>query len=167
MKLSNSAIEEVISQIAGDEVLPLCRVLKNKKNVSEFKLAEKIDQEINTTRNYLYRLYHANLVSYTRKKDKKKGWYIYYWTFKIKRVAFLGLQIKKEKLEKLLERLKKEQMTQFFACQNECLRLNFEQSINFEFKCPECGELMNQQDNATKIKELEKQIKDLQKELKE
>src|SRR3989344_8063391 len=98
MNLSNQVIEDVVSQIAGEEVLPLVRILKNKKNVSEFKLAEKIEQDVNVTRDYLYRLYHANLVSYTRKKDKKKGWYIYYWTFRLKRINQLTLQLKKEKL---------------------------------------------------------------------
>src|SRR3989338_5398664 len=138
MKLSNKLVEDVVAQVAGQDVLPLVRTLKNKKNISEFKIAEMINQEVNIVRNMLYRLYHANLVSFTRRKDKKKGWYIYYWTFRIKRVAFLGLQIKKEKLEKLLERLHREQASHFFICQNKCVRLDFEQATNFQFKCPEC-----------------------------
>ena len=165
MKLSNKVIEDVVSQIAGEEVLPLVRILKNKKNVSEFKLAEKIEQDVNVTRDYLYRLYHANLVSYTRKKDKKKGWYIYYWTFKLKRINQLTIQLKKEKLEKLKEILEKESTTQYFICGNICMRLSFEQALGFEFKCPECGELMNQEDSSKKIKEIKEEIKKLEKEI--
>ena len=36
-----------------------------------------------------------------------------------------------------------------------------EQATDFEFKCPECGELLQQDDNTKKIKELEKEIKKL------
>jgi len=166
MKLSNKVIEEVISEVAGEDVIPLVKALKNKKNVSEFSLAEKIGEEINITRNMLYRLYHANLVSFIRRKDKKKGWYIYYWTFNMKRIKFLIVDIKKNKLEKLKERMKRETDSNFFICDNKCMRVEFEQAVDFEFKCPECGELMEQQDNASKIGELTKDIKKLESDLK-
>ncbi|MBI4150116.1 hypothetical protein HY488_01800, partial [Candidatus Woesearchaeota archaeon] len=151
MKLSNKAVEDVIVHIAGEDVLPLVQALKNKKNISEFKLAEKISQEINITRNMLYRLYHANLVSFIRRKDKAKGWYIYYWTFKPKHIKYLADEIRKQRLEKLKERIEREKEGQFFMCQNKCMRLNFEQAVDFYYKCPECGQLMTQEDNGATI----------------
>jgi transcription initiation factor TFIIE subunit alpha len=166
MKLSNKLLEEVITEVAGADVLPLVKALKNRKNVSEFVLAEEVKQEINKTRNMLYRLYDSNLVSFIRKKDKKKGWYIYYWTFNPKRIKYLANDLKKKKLENFKERLKREKSGDFFVCENKCIRLDFEQSTDFQFKCPECGSLLNQEDNAEKIKKLEKDIKSLEKELK-
>ena len=166
MKLSNKIIEDVVKDVAGEDVLPLVRILKNKKNVSEFKLAEKINQDVNITRNMLYRLYHANLVSFIRRKDKKKGWYIYYWTFKLKMIKFLALNLKKQKLERLKERLEREKGGQFFICKTKCMRLNFEQAVDFEFKCPECGQLMEMEDNLERIKKTEDDIKHLEKEIK-
>jgi len=165
MKLSNKLISEVISEVAGEDVLPLVKALKNKKNVSEFKLAADIKQEINTTRNMLYRLYNSNLVSFIRKKDKKKGWYIYYWTFNTKMIKYLLQSLKKKRLDKLKERLGREKSSDFFACKNKCIRLDFEQATDFQFKCPECGNLLNQEDNAEKINGIEKEIKALEKEL--
>ena len=91
MKLSNKLVEQVVTDVAGEDVIPLIKQLKNKKNVSEFKLAEALELEVNLVRNMLYRLYHANLVSFTRRKDKKKGWYIYYWTFRIKQIKYVAL----------------------------------------------------------------------------
>lgn len=167
MKLSNKLIVEVISEVAGEDVMPLVKVLKNKKNVSEFVLAENIKQEINITRNMLYRLYNFNLVTFIRKKDKKKGWYIYYWTFNPKMIKYLSQTTKNKKLEKLNERVKREKSSDFFACGNKCIRLDFEQSTEFQFKCPECGNLLDQENNTEKIKELEKDIKKLEKELKQ
>lgn len=166
MRLSNKIIEEVITEVAGQDVIPLVLVLKNKKNVSEFKLADSIKQEVNATRNMLYRLHNANLVSFIRKKDKKKGWYIYYWTFDLKRVRYLVYELRKTRLKQLKERLKREKEGQFFLCPNKCIRLDFDQAMNFEFKCPECGELIQQEDNTEFIKNLEKDIKELEKELK-
>lgn len=164
MKFSNKVVEEVVQEVAGEDVIPLVNAFKNRKNVSEFKLAEDIKQEINATRNMLYRLYDVSLVSFTRKKDKKKGWYIYYWTFNAKGIKFLFNDLKKKKLETLNDRLKREKNNYFFSCENKCMRLDFEQSTEFEFKCPECGALMDGEDNQEKIAELEKEIKELEKE---
>lgn len=167
MKLTNKVVEEVISEIAGEDVIRLVKYLKNKKNVSEFKLAESIDREINETRNMLYRLYHANLVSFIRKKDKKKGWYIYYWTFNTKRVRYLADELKKKKLRKLSERIEREQASDFYICsENQCIRLDFSQAVDFNFKCPECGSLMNQEQSDEKIKDLQKEMTALKKDMK-
>ncbi len=166
MPASGKIIENVVSQLIGDDVLPLVKALKNKKNVSEFKLASTIRREINLTRNMLYRLYDHNLVSFGRKKDKKKGWYIYYWTFNLKRIKYLAEDLKKKRFEKLTERLQREQTTQFFSCETGCIRLSFEQATDFEYKCPECGKLLNQEDNAKKILEIKKELLQLEKELK-
>jgi len=166
MKLSNKLVKEVVTQIAGEDIIPLVDALKNKKNVSEFKLAEKLELEINTTRNMLYRLYHANLVSFTRKKDKVKGWYIYYWTFQMKRIKFLAIDLRKKRYEKLKERLDREKSDSFFMCGSQCMRLSFDQAVDFNYKCPECGSLMNQEDNEKIIKDIKKEIKELEKDLK-
>ncbi|MBI4146459.1 hypothetical protein HY489_03930 [Candidatus Woesearchaeota archaeon] len=102
MKITSKTIDEVVSELTGQDVLQLVKHLRNKSNVSEFKLAGTMKKEINLVRNMLYRLYDHNLVSFIRKKDKKKGWYIYYWTFNQKRIKDLVKDIKKKKHERLL-----------------------------------------------------------------
>ena len=166
MKLSDKLIEQVVSESVGEDAIKIVRTLKNKKNVSEFQIAENIKIEVNTIRNILYRLYHENLVTFIRKKDKIKGWYIYYWTFNPKRIKDLMHQLKKRKLEKLKERIVRERATDFYICKNNCIRLDFDQATEFEFKCPECSSLLHQEDNTKIIGEIEKQIKDLEKEVK-
>jgi len=167
MKLSGKVIEEVTAEIVGEDIIPLVKELKNKKNVSEFKLAEKLKKEINVTRNLLYKLYQLNLVSFIRRKDKVKGWYIYYWTFKNKNLKYLAKDLKKKKIEELKERLKREEEGQFYNCPNKCMRLNFDQVVDFEFKCPECGNLMEQESGNKKIEEIKKEIKTLEDSLKQ
>jgi len=166
IKITQKVVHDVVTQVAGSDVIPLVRALKNKKNVSEFQLADDIGQEINLTRNMLYRLHNANLVSFTRKKDKKKGWYIYYWTFKPGRIKDLIKILKKKKLSLLRNRLEREKNVHFFSCGNKCIRLDFEQAVDFVYKCPECGQLLHQEENGKLVKTLEADIKILEKEMK-
>jgi len=165
-RISTKLIDEVVSQLVGEEVKPVVRILKSKKNVSETKLAEYMSCQVNETRNMLYRLQQANLVSFTKKKDEKRGWYTYYWTFNLKRVKSLVIEIKKKNLEALKQQLKYEKNNQFFCCKNGCVRLDFEGSTEVSFKCPECGELMIQDKNKARVKELKENIAQIEKELK-
>lgn len=161
MTVTPQAIEQVVVEVAGQDILLLVKTLRNRTNVSEFTLATQIKKEINVTRNMLYRLYDHNLVSFTRKKDKKKGWYIYYWTFNTKRIPTLLADLQKRKLERLQERLQREKNSTFFACPSGCIRLVFDQAADFNYKCPECGTLLNQEDNSAKVTEIEKEITQL------
>jgi|TARA_B100002003_G_C14103061_1_gene530529 transcription initiation factor TFIIE subunit alpha len=166
MRLTNTIIESVVKEVVGDDAIPLVEFLKNNKNISEFKIAEVIKREVNATRNLLYRLYENNLVSFMRKKDKKKGWYIYYWTFNPKQIKYLFVDLKKKKLSKLNERIDRENEGNFFGCQNKCIRLNFDQATDFNFKCPECGSVLDQENNEEIIEGIKKEIKEIEKELK-
>lgn len=166
MKLTNKLVEEVIAMTAGEDTIDIVEYLKGKKNISEFTIAEVVKRPINETRNALYRLFRQNLVTFNRKKDKKKGWYIYYWTYNPDRVQYLAQDLKQTRLIKLHERLERENSNNFYACASMCARLDFEQAMEFEFKCPECGQLMNQMDNTRTIDNLKQQIKELEKEMK-
>ncbi len=158
MRLTSKIIEGVVSEVAGQEVIPLVRYLKDKRNISEFKIAQVLKTEVNFTRNMLYRLYDSNLVTFTRKKDKKKGWYIYYWTFNPKTINHLMYSLKKRRLESLKERLKREYAGNFYVCPDKCMRLDFEQASNFHFKCLECGKLLAYDDNKATIEQIQKEI---------
>jgi len=162
MELTNTIETEVIRTIAGEDVIELVSFLKDKKNISEFVIAEKLEKEINTVRNMLYRLLHANLVSFTRKKDKQKGWYIYYWTYSDGNIFHLYWETKKKRLDDLKKRLLTETTTVFFACPSGCIRLDFDKAIEFDYLCPECGELLMQQDTTQRTKDLKKEIKELE-----
>jgi len=39
--------------------------------------------------------------------------------------------------------------------------MDFEKAIDFNFKCPECGEIMQEQDNKRTIEFLQERIKEL------
>jgi len=166
MRLSTRTIEEVVSEVVGSDVLPLISLLKGNKDVSELKLAKSLKLEINEVRNLLYKLYHSNLAYFSKKKDDRQGIYCYYWSFNPSRVKYLVRDIKKQHIEKLRDRLTRENGSEFFVCANKCIRLEFEQALNYEFKCPECSDLMQQTDNSGEIKKISHEIKQLEVELK-
>ncbi len=166
MRLTNSILDTVIKETAGEEVIPLVTKLKNNKNFSEFKLAEVLKQPVNITRNQLYRLLKHNLVGFIRRKDKRKGWYIYYWTFKLKEVRVVYKKLMKEKIDKLNDRLRRESNNNFYSCKNKCMRVSFESAVDFDFRCQECAELLELENNSETIKNIQVQIKDIEKILK-
>ncbi|MBW2998531.1 hypothetical protein KY321_03240 [Candidatus Woesearchaeota archaeon] len=169
IKINKENITSVVSDLVGEDALDIVFYLKGKKDVSEFIIAEDTEIEIHAVRNILYRLNNDNLVSYIRKKDKIKGWYISYWTFLDDRVPEMFYKIKEKRLKKFKERLEKEQdnVGNFYLCPSGCVRLDFDSAMDFDFKCHECGSLLNQQDNIKTIERLKESIETLEKELKE
>src|SRR3989338_4626983 len=165
MKQKPPQYEVLVKEVVGDEVVQLLRVLGAKRNVSEFKLAEKLKLNINQVRHLLYKMHEHNLVTSTRRKDKKKGWYIYYWTFHVQEAKALLTIHQQTKLERLKKELVEESTQDHFICKSECLRLTPEEALENEFKCPECGEVMVQEVKEKHIEELKKQIAYLEQEM--
>ena len=168
MRLTNKRLYTIIGELIGEKAIPVVKYLKDRKNVSEFVIAEKTKLDMQSTRNILYKLHNYNIATYVRKKDRKKGWYISYWTFHKKRVKEFIEKLKKERLAMLMDRLKKEEENRnaFFVCPKACTRLEFDQATEFNFRCPECGTLLYPQDNSKTIAYLKQKIKELKEELK-
>lgn len=165
MRLTPKKIEEILLQVVREEGMPLIRELLARDNVSEFDLAIKTKQDIKIIRKLLYILYNHNLVSFNRKKDKQKGWYIYYWTLLPESIKFGYFKMKRELLERLKCQLEEERRELFFICNNSCTRLNFDQAMEFEFRCPECGKLLGQDDNKVRVEDLEKKVSETSQEV--
>ncbi len=156
----------VVKELVGDHALQIIDFLQDKEKISEFIIAEELGMEINETRNILYKLLEHNIVTFLRKKDRIKGWYICYWDFNPGMMLYLQHKILVEKREKMQERLNQEEEGQFFICKNTCSRMTFELAVEQNFKCSECGQVMQDQDNTRtkeflreRITELDAQIK--------
>jgi len=162
-KIKNS----VVSQLCGPDVIPVVDFLKGKENVSEFIIVDELNLSINELRNILYRLQKVALISFKRKKDKKKGWYVYYWTLQPQLIYFLYEKMLKEKLVRLESRLEREKKSTFYLCKNKCIRLNFDQAILFSFTCPECGETLFESDNSKIINKINSEIDGVKKDFEE
>ncbi len=167
MNILDKIIDDLILEIGGKEVVPLVNLIKNKSNVSEFKLAAKLDITVNQARNMLYRLNSHNLVDFTRKKDKVKGWYIYFWSFNLSLAKELALNLKKTKITMLKKRLEKENSETYYACPSECVRFDSTNAMEYQFKCPECGRILVREENKKNIDKINREIAAIENDLKE
>lgn len=155
---------QIISESAGEDVVPIVKYLEKQSDKSEFEISEATDQTVNKVRSALYRLQTHNLVSYFKQKDKDKGWYISYWSFNNKEVLPLGVSIREQKIKMLKQRLDKEIKNKngFFICPSLCKRMEFAEASEEDFKCPDCGKLSVIQDNTKTIENIKEKLKTLQ-----
>ncbi len=163
-KLAGFAVDSLKAHLGGD-VVDVARELSHKSDYSEFKLAEAVGKEVNETRNLLYKLYNYNLASFIKKKDNKIGWYIHYWTFHEDRVGSFLLNEKTSRLEALKELLSKEGKGHTFLCVNSCGRVEFDEAFELSFRCPGCGELLNQENSKKKVESAREEVAVIEKEI--
>src|SRR3990167_5538496 len=159
--LLNESISSIIGK-QGDEVI---NFLDTDKYINEFIIAKKLDNNINQTRNLLYRLSEHGLVSSTRKKDKKKGWYTYFWKLEaLKTLEFLKEMIKKKILQ-IEQQIQSREIKTFYICERCNIEYNEENALLQDFTCPECGGVFVIKDNTKLVKELKKNLEKFQKEV--
>ncbi len=138
-----------------ESIEPLLNVLLDCNFHSEQDLAEKLEIEINVVRNKLYKLSDYNLIGFEKKRDEIKGWFIYYWALKPERVSELYYQLLDKRIKEIDKIIEFETSDKFFVCNDECARFNFEQASSQNFMCPECGQVLQPDDNKNKISKLE------------
>lgn len=158
-------LKEVVGIIIGKQVDEIAELLNSKKHVNEFTIAKKLDITINQTRNLLYRIADQGLVSSIRKKDKKKGWYTYFWKLEIlKSLEFLkGTLVKR--IEQINHQIKSRETKQFFICERCNIEFNEENALLHNFTCNECGGIFSIKDNSKLLKELKKNQGKIEKKL--
>lgn len=126
----------------------------------------KKEVRLNTVRKILYKLYDHGLVSCTRVRDEKTGWFIFYWRLQPDQLDAFIRSRKKRALDKLKQRLDYERNHTFFVCKTDAdVRITFEEAMETSFKCAKCGNQLESMENAEVIEVLETKIHQLEAEL--
>lgn len=120
------------------------------------------DQEV---RRALYELHSLGIVAYKRRQSPEDGRFIYQWFIDAGRLNQVLLQRKREVLSKLRTRLSYEKSNTFFVCDNDGVRLTFDEAYENDFKCPKCGAELRAEDNTVVRKYLEDVIAKLEEEI--
>ena len=164
MIIAREKISQLAVQIGGELGVQVVEfLLDHGENTSEFFIAEKLEVKINTIRKTLYMLQDANLVNSMRKKDKKKGWYIYYWTFDEIQAKALIKKMKDERINNLKKRLDAEQNLSYYTCKKQCIRSTLERALETNFTCLECERILHAVDNSKKVKLIIEELELLEK----
>jgi len=159
-------LKEVIVIVAGKPAEPIAELLYSNKHVNEFVIAKKLDLTINQTRNILYKISDHGLVSSIRKKDKRKGWYTYFWKIEVEKSLEFLKNILLKKINQLENQIKSRETKIFYCCENCKVEYNEENSLLHNFTCNECGRIFVQVDNSKIVKELKRNLERLEKDLK-
>jgi len=158
-------LKEVVVIVVGRPVEEIVDLLDSKKHVNEFIIAKKMDITINQTRNILYKLSDSGLVSSIRKKDKRKGWYTYFWKIEIfKSLEFLRNTLEK-RIDQLNHQIRSREIKQFYICERCNIEFNEENALLHDFTCNECGNIFSIRDNTKVLREFKKNLNKLEKEL--
>jgi len=158
-------LKDIVGEVAGKQAVEIVDLLVGKKDVNEFLIAKKLKLTINQTRNILYKLSNYRLVSFIRKKDKRKGWYIYFWTLNtLKSLELLEKRLMEE-LGQVEKQLKNRRIKRFYFCKTCNIEVGEETALLNNFVCPECGQVYELAKIDKTVKELENKVNRLRKDL--
>ncbi len=156
-------LKGIVVSFAGQSAEGIVDLLYGKKNVNEFLVAKKLNLTINQTRNILYKLADQGLVSFVRRKDKKKGgWYTYFWTLNSGKSLLKFRDKLTDEITNLSNQLKSRKAKTFYYCKNCGIEYNEENALLHDYTCPECGEILEIRDSGEVVKGLEDAVKKLQ-----
>jgi len=165
-----SVLDEELIKIAnlfgGEEAVTIVKSLKKLGEGTDETVANDCGVRLNTIRKVLYKLYDHGLVSCTRVRDEKTGWFIFYWRLQQDQIDAFIRSRKKRILDRLKVRLDYERNHTFFVCNTDNeIRITFEEAMESSFKCSKCGNQLEGLDNSGDVTLLESKIQRLEAEL--
>lgn len=152
-------LREIIVLTVGKQAEEISDLLNSKNHVNEFVIAKKLGITINQTRNILYKISDFGLVSSIRKKDKKKGWYTYFWKFETLKALKFIQSIYLEEKTKLEKEVNEREQGRFFVCKFCNVEHTEEEALIMNFTCDECGEILEVRENKKVTVDLQRQLK--------
>lgn len=145
----------------------IIKILEKQKLVSENRIAKRLKLKINSARKLLYRLQSRGLITYVKKRDeKKKWWYLYFWFLDMNRITELYvLHLKKKILRKKIALSAESEFV--FECNICSQKYSYEDALETEFACPQCGELLTEIKDGKASRRIKVELTALQIELEE
>ena len=172
MSVLDAELIKVANLFGGPEAVTVVNNLKALGEATDEIIANNIAKDpthavrLNNVRKILYKLYDHGLVSCTRVRDDKTGWFIFYWKLQPDQLDAFIRSRKKRALGKLKQRIDYERNHTFFACKTDIeIRVTFEEAMETSFKCTKCGNQLESTENVEAISLLERKIEQLETEL--
>lgn len=164
--IKNRTVRKFIKELSGEEGIEVVEAMRDSEMTDE-ELTEDVEFDLNTTRKALYDLYEARLAEYDRSRNEETGWITYTWRLRLGNLEDAVRNQKEELLENLEQRLRFEQENVFYGCPDGHNKYLFDDAMDLNFQCPECGEQLLHIENDEFLDQLEEKIEGLRKELAE
>ena len=156
--INDPLVKQLLTSIVEDESnLPIVQALNDGIETDE-EIANETGIKLNIVRKILYRLYDMGIASYKRSKDPETQWFTYTWKFEKDEIINRIIKDSENYLNMLNEELYHEENNMFFVCPQGHVRLDFDESSDYEFLCPACGEELEFQDNTETIEQIKEDI---------
>ncbi|RLG18822.1 hypothetical protein DRN75_00790 [Nanoarchaeota archaeon] len=166
--LRNKIVKERLKELGGDQVIEVCKIILSKrlKKANEFEIAEKMKLKVNKVRAILYKLHAKKVVTYTRKRDKRKGWYIYIWSLKPRDIVKFAMNETYNEIRAIEREIREyKEGKEFYICEDCGVRVRLIEAMKQMFTCNYCGEPLKKEDTESKIKQAEARIRNLESQL--
>lgn len=153
-----------LNKVGGEfsvELAKICdRKAKSKRPVTDETIGKELRElKITEIRTILNRLHYRGIAQYQKTRDAKTGWYNYSWAISKQRILELILAEQGDGIGRLERKIEFEKNYAFFSCGVSCDSIPFEVAAEYNFKCPNCGRVMNAVDNKRVIGELRRKIR--------
>jgi transcription initiation factor TFIIE subunit alpha len=145
---------QVLTDFGGEDALKLAKVLVTvtDEEITDEKLADLSKVKLNAVRKILYILNENKLTSFRRVRDKRSGWFVYYWKSQFEMLPELLDERRGDIIEKLEARMRFEEDNFFFKCRNNCApRYTYIDAMENNFSCPVCQQGILDQDRKTEV----------------
>jgi transcription factor E len=163
--LRSRDVKEFLIGVVGEEGVGLVRNLSRVRQIDEFKLAKKLKMEVNVVRSLLYKLYSQKIVSFTKRRDRRKGWWIYIWKLHPEKLASIIVRKRKEELKRIGEKLASIEALHLFQCKRCRTRINYERAMETNFTCSICGRVLAAIDTSEIKENLKREARRIEKEI--
>lgn len=156
---NDDEVNSLVKSVVGEEGFHIVEHLFSVFKADEFEIAKSLEEDVNFVRSVMYKMYTNNLVSYTRRRDPEKGWYIYTWELVPKKLYLALINDKQKKLDNLFKEVEMEKRKeQTFHCPTCSICLDFPKALELNFTCFACGGMVEPLDNISTIDNLNKDI---------
>jgi len=160
-------VQDFLEKVGGQHAIQLVKICEKKgAPITDEEIGKKLPLKITEIRTILNRLHFRGIACYNKKRDTTTGWYSYTWEIAPKRVAELILEEQSEEISKLEQKADFEGGHAFFGCgKKRCEQLPFEIAAEYQFRCPECGGIMEAVDAKKRAKSLKRRVSTMRKEM--
>jgi transcription initiation factor TFIIE subunit alpha len=160
MMLTDFAISGYLKNLVGEEGLGMIERASNNELTDE-KIADETDTNLNTVRRTLYILYENRLANYRRERDKDSGWLTYLWQIDLSDIERNIDEEGQKLIRRLSTRLDFEGQNICYTCENGCSRFLFENASEYDFICPVCQAGLNYQDSSILVEAMSQKLEEL------
>lgn len=121
-------------------LLEIISHLQKFDSLDEKELAEKLGREIKFIRSYLYTLQSKGLLTYEKVKENELEWFRFVW--KVDPLCIERIERRKKQIRDNILNDLKELRIRSHSCKKKCIRMNQEEALELNFKCPNCGDVI-------------------------